>query len=154
MADMNLRIFALATVYCLPFCCSAAALAAPDDWAEGTAERDDGATPTYYNRGAQLPWRNRAGDWRDADGVEQGIKPFAVAAIGIRKHAQPIEWDVTFLVRDWVSGKARNKGVLLRNTKDTGTFVFHSREADQAADRPQLVLTVNGKRNVLEAVGR
>jgi len=149
---MKLRIYTLAAASGLVFLCSAAALAAPDDWAEGKAECEDGATKVYYNRGAQLPWRNREGDWRDAEGMQQGTKPFAVATIGIQKDAQPIEWDVTVLVRDWVAGKVRNKGVLLRNTKNTGTYVFHSREVVEAKDRPQLVLTMNGKPRIFEAV--
>jgi hypothetical protein len=49
--------------------------AAPDDWAEGAPGREDGANHTYYNRGGQLPWRNREGDWRDAEGTQQGNKP-------------------------------------------------------------------------------
>src|SRR5262245_42853429 len=59
--------------------------AAPDDWAEGAPEHGDGANHTYFNRGGQLAWRNREGDWRDADGVPQGGKPFAVATIGVTK---------------------------------------------------------------------
>src|SRR5205085_6099636 len=35
---MNFPILALAAVSWLPFFCSATALSAPDDWAEGTAE--------------------------------------------------------------------------------------------------------------------
>src|SRR5947209_763536 len=113
--------------------------AAPDDWAEGAAGRDDGANHTYYNRGGQLPWRNREGDWRDADGTQQGNKPFAVAAIVIKKDAQPVEWDVTGLTRDWASGKTRHKGFLLRNPKGLGNHRFHSREADEADSRPRLI---------------
>lgn len=126
-------------------------LAAPDDWAEGTPGREDGANHTYYNRGAQLPWRHREGDWRDAQGVPQGPKPFAVAAIAVEKEPQPVEWEVTAMVRDWASGKLRPKGLLLRNTKAAGNFVFHSREADDAASRPRLILTGNGEMRSLEA---
>ena len=89
-------------------------LAAPDDWAEGVPGREDGANHTYYNRGGQLPWRNREGDWRDADGVPQGKKPLAVASIAVQNEPQAIEWDITTMVRDWASGKVRHKGVMLR----------------------------------------
>jgi hypothetical protein len=126
--------------------------AAPDDWAEGAPGQEDGANHTHYNRRGQLAWRNREGDWRDADGVQQGKKPFAVAAIANKKDPQAIEWDVTGLTRDWLSGKVRNKGILLRNTKESGNYLFHSREAEAAKDRPLLVLTVNGKPTTLTAV--
>jgi hypothetical protein len=45
------------------------------DWVEG----EDGATRDYYNRAAQLKWRNFLGDWTDAAGKEQGDKPFGSA---------------------------------------------------------------------------
>lgn len=126
--------------------------AAPDDWAEGAPGQEDGATHTYYNRRGQLPWRNREGDWRDADGRQQGKKPFANVAITRKNQTQTIEWDITALVRNWASGKVRNKGVLLRNTKATGNFLFRSREADEVKDRPQLHLMVNGKPKAFDAV--
>lgn len=126
--------------------------AAPDDWAEGAPGREDGANHTYYNRGGQLPWRNREGDWRDADGTQQGNKPFAVASIIVKKDAQAVEWDVTGLVRDWAAGKLPSKGFLLRNLKGSGNHRFHSREADDADSRPRLMLVLNGKPRTFEAV--
>src|SRR5262245_64025343 len=113
---------------------AAAALPGPDDWAEGLPGAEDGANHTYFNRRAQLPWRSREGDWRDADGVAQGKKPFAVAAVG--KQAGAVEWEVTGLVRGWASGTIRPKGILLRNTKEAGNALFHSREADGPDSRP------------------
>src|SRR5262249_44678297 len=38
------------------------------------------------------------------------------------------------------------------NMKDAGNFNFHSREVDEADNRPRLLLTVNGKPHTLEAV--
>ncbi len=147
MKSRLLAIFAGSSCF---FLCSAPTLAAPDDWAEGSPGRDDGANHTHYNRAAQLAWRNRDGDWRDADGVQQGNKPFAVAAID--RMTKAVEWDVTGLACDWASGKVRHKGVLLRNTKGAGNSSFHSREVDEVDNRPRLVLMVNGKPKTLEAV--
>src|SRR5688572_26017083 len=117
----------------LALVCAAAALAAPDDWAEGVPGEEDGANHTYFNRRAQLAWRNREGDWRDAGGVQQGKKPFAVAAV--EKQAKTVEWDVTELVRGWAGGTIRRRGFLLRNTKEGGNVNFHSREVDERDDR-------------------
>lgn len=125
--------------------------AAPGDWAEGSPGQEDGATHTYYNKRGQLRWRHPEGDWRDADGKQQGKKPFATAAITRKNESQTIEWDITALVRDWSAGAIRNKGVLLRNTKETGLFLFRSREAVTVKDRPQLMLIVNGKPQALPA---
>lgn len=127
-------------------------LAAPDDWAEGVPGREDGANHTYYNRGGQLPWRHREGDWRDADGVPQGNKPLAVALLAVHSEPQAIQWDITAVVRDWVAGKVRHKGLLLRNTRGEGAFIFHSREAGDIASRPQLVVVTGGQPRVFEAV--
>src|SRR5690606_32566055 len=88
---MKSRLNAVAAV--LAF--AVAAPGAPDDWAEGVPGRNDGANHTYYNMGARLPWRNSEGDWRDAAGVQQGDKPFAVAAISRDSKEKPVEWDVT-----------------------------------------------------------
>lgn len=149
---MKSRLGTVAAGCSAAFLCSAVALAAPDDWAEGAPGHEDGANHTYYNRGGQLPWRNREGDWRDAEGVRQGNKPFATAVIAVSKEPQPVEWDVTGLVRDWASGRLRHKGVLLRNVKTAGNYRFHSREADETANRPKLNLVVNGKPRTFEAI--
>ena len=41
----------------------------------------DGATCDYFNRGAQIRWRHRLGDWKDAQGAEQSDASFARAAV-------------------------------------------------------------------------
>jgi hypothetical protein len=146
---MKVRVLEFVASSLFAFVCVAVACAAPDDWAEGAVGTDDGANRDFYNRRAALRWRNPEGDWRDADGVQQGPKPFATASIA-GNQSEPAEFDVTGLVRDWVSGKSRNKGFLLRRT--AGSARFHSREAEKTANRPQLVVVVNGKPQSLEAV--
>lgn len=126
------------------------AFAAPDDWAEGAAGKSDGANRDFYNRAAGLRWRNSEGDWRDADGRQQGPNPFAAANVAANQ-TEPVEWDVTVLVRDWVSGRMRNKGLLLRRIEGSDAR-FHSREAEHAANRPQLIIVANGRPRAFEAV--
>ncbi|MEX0718485.1 MAG: disaggregatase related repeat-containing protein [Planctomycetaceae bacterium] len=132
--------------------CASPLFAAPDDWAEGAPGHSDGANHTYYNRAGALPWRNREGDWLDAQGKKQGDNPFAAASVPGGRADVPIEWDVTELVRQWASGKLRSKGVLLRNTNGSGDSAFHSREVEQAANRPRLVVEVGGQPRTFEAV--
>ncbi len=131
---------------------AAVAIAAPDDWAEGSPQHNDGANHTFYNRAARLPWRHSEGDWRDASGKPQGHKPFAAANIPIAPTPLVIEWDVTPVVREWHQGKSPNKGFLLRNLRDSGNVRFHSREAEVEEDRPQLVLEINSQPVRLAAV--
>lgn len=151
----------LMTLVVLPVIAFAAssALAAPDDWAEGNPgpfrghATYDGANSTDYNRAGQLHWRNRGvGDWRDADDRPQGDKPYAVAAIAGNTGTAPVEWDLTALVRDWASGKVRNKGILLRNVRGGGTVNFRSREFSDAASRPKLIVVVGNQPRTYEAV--
>ncbi|MEX0701458.1 MAG: DNRLRE domain-containing protein [Planctomycetales bacterium] len=146
---LRLRPLALLSSFAL---LGSSAVAAPDDWAEGAAGRDDGANATEYNRAGDLKWRNRTGDWRDAEGVPQGPKPLAATVIVDDDKTRPVEWDVTGLVRDWASGKLRNKGIALRNVNGGGTFNFHSREVENADDRPRLEVMVNGQPRKFEAV--
>ena len=35
----------------------------------------------YFNRGASIAWKNKAGDWTDAKGKAQGTVPFAQAPL-------------------------------------------------------------------------
>ena len=58
-----------------------AALAARNDWAEGTPGRSTGASREYYNAAGRLPWQNFMGDWRDAKDVAQGDTPYATTNV-------------------------------------------------------------------------
>ncbi len=90
----------------------------------------DGATCEYFNRGAQIRWRHRLGDWKDARGTEQGDIPFARASVGANDSGRSISWDVTTLVQGWLAGRYVNAGLLATTAKgQQGTATFHSREA-------------------------
>jgi len=117
--------------------------AAPDDWAEGSKDGQDGATRDYYNRAGLLAWKHNLGDWRDARDAEQGADPYTIARIADDDRTKPIEWDVTRLVRQWIDGEQPNQGFFLRALK--GTFRFHSREAADEALRPALVISTAGE---------
>lgn len=118
----------------------AALLAAPNDWAEGSAQHSDGASRDYYNRGALLRWNHLLGDWHDAEGKPQGPRPYAAATIVDDDREKPVDWDLTPLVGQWLTGKYPNQGLLLRAVRGRGTFVFASREAAREEQRPQLIL--------------
>ena len=111
----------------------APAPAAPNDWAEGTPGKDDGATRDYYNRAGLLAWKHRLGDWRDARDAEQGDAPYATATVRDEDATRALDWDVTALVREWVAGKHPNQGMLLRGLKGAISDARHG-PSPRAAD--------------------
>lgn len=116
-------------------------LAAPNDWAEGTPGKDNGASRDFYNRATLLEWKNKLGDWRDAKDVAQGKEPYARSVVTAEHKGKAVEWDVTSLVQEWLAGKHPNQGMLLRVVAGQGARNFGSREQVEAGQRPQLVLT-------------
>lgn len=123
--------------------------AAMNDWAEGSLESADGATRKYYNRSANLEWKNYLGDWADARDVPQGLTPYAVAEIEDTNIPRFIEWNVTELVKSWVDGSISNQGFFLYPVSGIGPVEFHSREYTEADKHPQVVVTVEGEEILL-----
>ena len=121
---------------------------AMNDWAEGTAGRNDGATRDYYNAAARLRWKNFMGDWRDTRNIAQGKTPYAKARIADDDTGKFVEWDVTALVREWWGGKYPNQGFFLKSIGRGGTIVFLSREHPEIRFRPHL--TVVGEEGTKE----
>lgn len=123
--------------------CHAADLsAAQNDWAEGTGTTD-GATKIYYNGAAYLKWGHSMGDWMDAKGVGQGSTAYATTKVIDNDTPKPVDWDVTALVQEWLTGKHQNLGFFLRAT--SGNTVFCSRENAVIAQRPALRLVDDGR---------
>jgi hypothetical protein len=116
--------------------------AAESDWAEGTPGTAHGATRDYYNRAGLLEWKNRLGDWHDADGAAQGTRAYATADILDNDTPRRVTWDVTALVREWLEGEHPNQGLLLHAVAGTGSCHFRSREHDESEEQPHLVLDV------------
>jgi hypothetical protein len=103
----------------------------------------DGATCRYFNAGAQLPWRERLGDWLDADGTLHGDRPFASAALRTVPSSKPAEWDVTQLVRAWAAGAAPASGIVIAALAPWAGVDFASRETPDAAQRPRIVVSLD-----------
>lgn len=123
--------------------------AAFNDWAEGTRALKDGATRDYYNRAARLEWNNYLGDWKDADGISQGSRPYATADVDDTNTPRFIEWDVTQLVRQWAQGTYPNQGFFIDMISGSGTAVFTSREFADTSNHPQLEITTQAGNFVL-----
>ncbi|MGH7487168.1 MAG: disaggregatase related repeat-containing protein, partial [bacterium] len=102
----------------------------------------DGATCDYFNQAVRIRWVHRAGDWVDANGTEQGPAAFAQLAVRDTSRAQTLQWDVTRLAAGWLSHAYPNQGILLRTLPGAspGAVAMHSREEDNVAVRPKLIL--------------
>jgi len=122
---------------CAVCCWISQASAANNDWAEGNSTWD-GTTREFYNGAAFLPWNHLMGDWVDAKGVAQGNTPYAVTTVVDDDTVKPVQWDVTQLVKEWLSGKHQNQGFFLRTSK--GNTVFYSREYQSIVRRPTLLI--------------
>lgn len=111
---------------------------APNDWAEGVGELNDGATRDFYNRAASLPWQQQLGDWRDSTGLLHGTSAYASAPVDDTDTPRSIEWDATNLVQQWVDAELQNEGFFLHALSGGGPIVFASRESATEAARPVL----------------
>ncbi len=115
------------------------------DWKENSVTKD------WYNAAAGLPWRNHGGDWRDADGRPQGPKPFADAVVAGPQGGQVIDFDITAMVKGWLSGRIPDNGVVLRSFEG-GQVILHSKERPDPAVHPRLIVrTADGTRHELPA---
>jgi hypothetical protein len=145
MVRNAIRTFSL-LARALPMC--AAALISASQAAGGAGEilplydGPGGVTCQYFNAAVRVPWRNRLGDWKDANGQEQGTAPFAQATVRDLDEVQVVEWDVTQLVGGWLNGAYQNGGLLIAAARDRqpGAAHFFSREADDPSSRPALLL--------------
>jgi hypothetical protein len=126
-------------------CLSAAvAQAAKNDWAEGTPGQANGASREFYNRAGLLKWNHYMGDWRDAKNVAQGDQPYATADVIDNDTARAVEWDVTGLVQQWLSGEHPSQGFFLRGVSGGGSCQFRSREFSEPSQHPQLIVATAG----------
>ncbi|MBV5339649.1 MAG: DNRLRE domain-containing protein [Deltaproteobacteria bacterium] len=68
----------------------------------------------------------------------------AVAALLVDKTTGYKNWDVTSIIKDWMATPANNRGLLVNSSSKAtadSNRVFASSEADNAAQRPKLVVT-------------
>jgi len=105
---------------------------------------DDSAGPTCANFSSMgfLPWQKRGGDWVDAAGQMHGDHAYDVQDVPLGQGRPFTEWNVTDLVRGWLTGHYPNEGFFLRGVKGklNGVVDFHSRESADVTSRPVLKL--------------
>lgn len=78
-------------------------------------------------------------------GKGRGKEAYATTAVKPEQTGKQVEWDVTDLVRQWAAGQYANQGFFLRVVGGKGGCTFGSREQADAAQRPQLALTIDDR---------
>ncbi len=99
---------------------------------------------SWNSRTSGVLWSNAGGNWFDKNGVAQGTTPYASLAFAGSKvpDNRYYEFDVTQLVREYVSGKYDNTGFFLKANTESGNYIaFYSSDASDAAVRPKLTIT-------------
>lgn len=98
-----------------------------------------GVTCSAWNSAGKFNWRNKGGDWLDANGSAQGSTPLAKALVS--GGGKAFSFDVTRTVQSW-SAASVYRGFMLRvvPNETSGTVYFGSRESSMA---PVLTVTYN-----------
>jgi exo-beta-1,3-glucanase (GH17 family)/putative ubiquitin-RnfH superfamily antitoxin RatB of RatAB toxin-antitoxin module len=99
---------------------------------------------TWNNRASGTPWSNAGGSWFDKNGVSQGTTPYASVTFTGSKvpDNKYYEFDVTQLVKEYVSGKYKNTGFFLKAKTESGNYIaFYSSEVSNTAQKPKLTIT-------------
>lgn len=100
-----------------------------------------GMTCRYYALDGRMAWANAGGDWLDSEGHPQGDKPFEEVRLALTRGRQQGTWNVTDVVRTWQDESGVPGGiVLVTAAKDGGAVNFNSREHQDVAARPLLLV--------------
>ena len=104
----------------------------------------DPKSVSWNNRASGTPWTNKGGNWYDKNGTSQGSTPYA--SVTFSGSTVPgnkyYDFDVTQLVREYISGKYTNTGFFLKARTESGNYIaFYSSEYSNAAMRPKLTIT-------------
>ncbi|WP_321417729.1 disaggregatase related repeat-containing protein [uncultured Methanomethylovorans sp.] len=89
-------------------------------------------------------WTTAGGSWYDKNGASQGSTPYA--SVTFSGSTVPgnkyYDFDVTQLVKEYISGKYTNTGFFLKARTESGNYIaFYSSEYSNAAMRPKLTIT-------------
>lgn len=91
----------------------------------------------------RIPWNNSGGDWYDKNGVLQGSAPYATITINGDQvpDNRYYEFDVTELVKEYVSGKYENTGFLIKaRDEDENYIAFYSSDWQERNEQLKLVI--------------
>ncbi len=96
---------------------------------------------SWTRRDNGVAWKNAGGDWYDKNGVLQGSTPYAT--ITIKGSTLPdnkyYQLNVTDLVKEYVSGKYKNTGFLIKVKTESDNYIaFYSNDCGNENQEPKL----------------
>lgn len=92
-------------------------------------------------------WNNPGGDWFDKNNTSQGDMPYASITLSgnVLPDKRYYEFNVTDLVKEYISGKYENTGFLIKARDESNNYVaFYSSEGGDENQRPRLDLSAAG----------
>ena len=97
----------------------------------------DEAAATWYEASKNRPWQTIGGTIRPNSQI---VVPTVIEKRDSRGRIVRVAWDVTSLVRDWLSGRRPNHGLIIWLDRRTSPMVVKTGEAAEAGQRPALVI--------------
>jgi uncharacterized membrane protein len=99
---------------------------------------------SWNNRASGTAWSTAGGNWYDKNGDAQGSIPYATLTFpaSTAPGNKYYDFDVTQLVKDYISGKYTNTGFFIKAKSENGNYIaFYSSEYSNNAMRPKLTVT-------------
>ena len=99
---------------------------------------------TWNSRALNTSWKNTGGDWYDKNNVSQGNTPYATLTLNGSDvpDNRYYEFDVTDLVKEYISGEYENTGFLIKARTESGNYVaFYSNDCGNEDCVPKLNIT-------------
>ena len=99
---------------------------------------------SWNNRASGTAWSTAGGNWYDKNGVAQGSTPYATLTFSASTLPgnKYYDFDVTQLVKEYISGKYTNTGFFIKARTESGNYIaFYSAESSNTAMRPKLTIS-------------
>jgi len=96
---------------------------------------------SWNKRDKDITWKNAGGDWYDKNGILQGNTPYATLTLkgSILPDNKYYKLNVTDLVKEYVSGKYENTGLLMKaRTENNNYIAFYSSDCGNENQVPEL----------------
>jgi uncharacterized membrane protein len=98
---------------------------------------------SWNKKNKDIAWNNSGGDWYDKNSVLQGSTPYAT--LTLKASSLPdnryYELDVTDLVKEYVSGRYKNTGLLIKARNESDNYIaFYSADSEKTSQVPKLNL--------------
>jgi len=96
---------------------------------------------SWNKKNKDIPWNNSGGDWYDKNGILQGSTPYTTLILRANDFPSNsyCEFNVTDLVKEYVSGKSENTGLFIKARNETDNYVaFYSNDWVDEGQQPML----------------